>query len=595
MKQLDLALLGNSRIGVLVDGVGTIVWGCFPRLDSDATFCALLAGEQTEPSQGFWSVELEDLASHRQRYVPNTPVLVTHLTDTRGGELEITDFAPRFQQFGRNFCPMMLIRRIRRVTGHPRMRTRLRPAQGWGSAPATVTQGSHHLRYVTPEIVLRLTTDASITAVLQEESFLVNDEVNFILGADETLQDRVAFIADRFLRESLLYWQEWVRNLAIPFEWQEAVIRAAITLKLNTFEDSGAIIAAVTTSIPEAAGSQRNWDYRYCWLRDAYFVINALNRLSATGTMERYLSFIQNIAIGSTEAHLKPVYRIDGRTDLDEFVVTSLPGYRDMGPVRVGNQAHQQIQNDVYGSVVLASTHVFFDQRLHRGGQLELFQRLETWGEQAERRYDTPDAGLWELRGAARVHTFSSIMCWVACDRLARIATRLGLPDRASHWRTTADTLRACILQRAWNDRLGSFVSAFEGSAVDASLLLLPELRFISARDPRFIATVARITQELRIGDFIFRYREADDFGMPQNAFVVCTFWYIDALASIGRRAEARELFENMLACRNSHGFLAEHIQTDTREFWGNYVQTYSMVGLVNSAVRLSIPWEEAF
>lgn len=594
-SDLNLALLGNSRIAVLADPTARIVWGCLPRFDGDAVFCALLAGVAREPEQGFWAVELAELSAYSQSYVPNTPVLVTRLVDRHGGVVEITDLAPRFEQYGRMFCPVMLVRRVKRVAGHPRLRVRLRPAQGWGSGPAQVTQGSHHLRYVMPEGVLRLTTDASITAVQQEQWFLLHDEVNLILGPDETVTDRVSFIAERFERETRRYWQDWVRNLTIPFEWQDAVIRAAITLKLNTFEDTGAVIAAVTTSIPEAAGTQRNWDYRYCWLRDAYFVINALNRLGATRTMERYLSYILNLTAGTPEGELKPLYRIDGRSDLDESVIPWLPGYRDMAPVRVGNQAHVQVQNDVYGAAVLASTHAFFDRRLLRTGDRDLFGRMEIWGGQARQRYALPDAGPWELRGANHVHTFSSVMCWVACDRLARIAARLGLAERAAHWHAIAAPMREAILRRAWNARRGSFVSTFDGDTVDASLLLLAELRLVTPDDPRFQATVDRIGRELMVGDFVFRYRHADDFGAPDNAFLVCTFWYIDALAAMGRRARARELFEHLLMCRNSHGLLSEHIDPGTGELWGNFVQTYSMVGLINSAVRLSIPWEEAF
>jgi hypothetical protein len=246
--------------------------------------------------------------------------------------------------------------------------------------------------------------------------------VTLLLGADETVHEAAGEVGRRFLDETTQYWHEWVRFLGIPFEWQEAVIRAAITLKLNAYDDTGAIIAAMTTSIPEAAGSSRNWDYRYCWLRDGYFVVNALNRLGATRSMERYLAYIINVAANAGDMPLQPVYGIDGRAELEEREVAALAGYRGMGPVRIGNLAYRQVQHDVYGSAILAATHIFFDQRLTRRGDEALFRRLEALGEQARRCYDQPDAGLWELRGSARVHTFSAVMCWAACDRLARIA-----------------------------------------------------------------------------------------------------------------------------------------------------------------------------
>ncbi len=592
MKTLDLALIGNCTIGALVDARAHITWSCFPRFDGDPVFCSLLKDTDDD---GFFAVELADCERTEQHYLENTAILVTRLYDCQGGAIEVTDFAPRFDQHGRTFRPMMLVRRIRRLAGSPRLTLRLRPTCDNGAARPAVTWGSNHIRYVAPTLTLRLTTDASLTAIIQETPFFLEDTVTLLLGADETVNEATGEVGRRFLEETTQYWREWVRNLGIPFEWQEAVIRAAITLKLNAYDDTGAIIAAMTTSIPEAAGSRRNWDYRYCWLRDGYFVVNALNRLGATQTMERYLAYIVNIAAHAEGGPLQPVYGIDGRSALDEREVPALAGYRGMGPVRIGNLAYRQIQHDVYGSAILAASHIFFDQRLTRRGDEALFHRLEPLGEQARRCYDQPDAGLWELRGSARVHTFSSVMCWVACDRLARIARQLGLAERASYWLGQAQQIHAIISQRAWNKERSTFVSTFEGDAMDASLLLLVELGFLDAGDPRFATTVSAVENNLRRGDFIFRYVETDDFGEPENAFLVCTFWYVNALATLDRREEARALFEKLLACRNRHGLLAEHIDLRSGEQWGNFVQTYSMVGLINAAIRLSIRWDQAF
>jgi GH15 family glucan-1,4-alpha-glucosidase len=401
--------------------------------------------------------------------------------------------------------------------------------------------------------------------------------------------------AREFFEQTRNYWGDFTRGLAIPFEWQEAVIRAAITLKLCSFEETGAIVAAATTSIPEAPNTARNWDYRYCWLRDSYFVVDALNRLGATITMENYLGYLANVVASAENGHLQPVYGITLERRLSEREIPNLAGYRGMGPVRVGNEAYQHLQNDVYGSVVLASTQAFFDQRLLHPGSDKLFHALERVGDQAVKLFDKPDAGIWELRGRARVHTFSSVMCWAASDRLARIAERLRQTRRAIHWRGEANRIREVILKRAWSEKRDSFVESFEGSDLDASLLMLQFLGFISPSDPRFQKTLAAIEKELRRGQYMFRYAAEDDFGLPQNAFNICTFWYIDALSSMGRREEARELFENMLACRTSLGLLSEDLDPTTRELWGNFPQTYSMVGLLMCAMRLSESWERAF
>ena len=591
-----MALVGNGTIGALVDPRGDIVWACFPRFDGDPMFCSLLRGPGSDDAAGVFAVDLVDAVRSEQEYLVNTPVLVTRVYDRTGGAIEITDFAPRFHQFGRMFCPMMLVRGVRRIAGSPRIRLRVRPAAEYGARAASLTWGSNHVRYEGAELAIRLTTDAPISAVLEQNPFFLEESITLLLGPDETAQGTPAHVGHRLLEETTSFWREWVRSLAIPYEWQDAVIRAAITLELNVFEDTGAIIAAMTTSIPESSGSTRNWDYRYCWIRDGAFVVNALNRLGNTRTMERYLAYILNVVAAGADARLQPVYGISGHRVPDERDVPALSGYLGMGPVRVGNQAHEQVQHDVYGSAILAATHVFFDHRLVRRGDEALFRRLESLGDQAATLYDRPDAGIWELRGTARVHTFSSLMCWAACDRLARIAERLKLEPRARHWREAADRIKAMICARAWNDQLGAFVGTADGkgAALDASLLQMVDVGFLKAEDPRFAGTVQAIERTLKRGDFVFRYDEADDFGTPENAFLLCTFWYINALGALGRRDEARELFERVLACRNRHGLLAEHVDPNTREPWGNFVQTYSMVGVIDSAVRLSTRWDQA-
>ncbi len=321
---------------------------------------------------------------------------------------------------------------------------------------------------------------------------------------------------------------------------------------------------------------------------------DALNRLGATGTMEGYLGYLTNLVAGAgPEGGLQPVYGIGLEAALIERFEPHLSGYRNMGPVRVGNQAYEHIQNDVYGSAVLAAMQSFFDARLlHPGGE-RLFKLLEIVGEHAVRVWDQPDAGLWELRTRASVHTFSAVMCWAACDRLARIADRIDARSRAEYWRGHASRIRAAIDAHAVRDDM-RFSATFQGDESDASLLLLEQLGFLEADDPRFIATIAAVEEELRKGLYLYRYAVADDFGTPKTAFNICTFWYIDALAATGRKEEARALFENMLEKRNSIGLLSEDLDTQSGELWGNFPQTYSMVGLINSAMRLSRSWEDA-
>jgi len=321
-------------------------------------------------------------------------------------------------------------------------------------------------------------------------------------------------------------------------------------------------------------------------------VVRALNRLGATRTMEGFLHYIFNLA--TSDGSLQPLYGIGMEEKLDESEVPSLAGYRGMGPVRRGNLAWVQKQHDVYGSVVLASTQLFFDQRLEAPGDADTFARLEPLGERAYALHDVPDAGLWEFRGRTSVHTYTSAMCWAACDRLAKIASRVQLPERALLWRQRADAIHQRVIERGWNARLGHFTDAWDGQHLDASLLLLADIGFIDALDPRYVATVEAIGRELRHGNALYRYIAPDDFGAPETSFTICTFWYIDALAAIGRVAEARDLFESVLARRNHVGLLSEDLAFDDGEQWGNFPQTYSHVGLITAAMRLSRPWQDA-
>lgn len=599
MSSLDLAVIGNCTFGALLDERARILWACMPRFDSDPVFSSLIAGDDGD-DKGLYEVELMNFARAEQYYRRNSAVVMTRLYDDADGVIEITDFAPRFKHFDRIHRPPSIIRHVRPLAGNPRIRLRIRPTFDYGKGKPEVTRGSNHLRYVMPHLTIRLTTDAPVTYVTEEVPFILERPVTLILGPDESLTAPVDETSREFFKKTDEYWREWCRYLALPFEWQEAVIRASITLKLCSYEETGAIIAAMTTSIPEAPDSGRNWDYRYCWLRDAYFVVHALNRLGATRTMEGYLSYISNIVasnVGANAAdgHLQPVFGISQEVRLDESICDSLTGYRNMGPVRIGNSAYTQIQNDGYGSVILASTQSFFDRRLDHPGDMNLFEKLEKLGQQAINLWDKPDAGLWELRTRQKVHTYSSVMCWAACDRLAKIAGQLALSERQAYWAEAAKTIRAGVLERAWNSDLNSLVSTFEGSDLDASLLCLQEIGFLSADDPRFLGTLDQVEKQLKHGRFIHRYAAPDDFGAPEVAFNVCTFWYIDALAAVGRADEARALFETMLAARNPLGLLSEDLSAETSELWGNFPQTYSMVGLINSAMRLSKSWEEAY
>ena len=591
-SSLELALIGNCAISALVDRQGAIVWCCMPRFDGDPILHALLQGGDLPPRDAVIAVELEGFVRSEQAYDAGTAVLRTRLFDAAGEGIEIVDFCPRFVNRDRTFRPAQIVRRVRPLVGHPRVRFFVQPRGEWGTATPTIARGSNHLGFVLPGGTLRLNTNAPLAYLLDHTWFSLQSPVSLLLGPDETLTSGIEETARDFEEQTSFYWRHWTRRLALPLEWQEAVIRSAITLKLCQFEETGAIVAAMTTSIPEAPDSGRNWDYRFCWLRDAFFVVRALNSLSEVGTMEDYLRWLNDVVRGARGGHEQPLYGIGLEQNLTERLVPSLSGYRGMGPVRAGNQAFEHVQHDVYGNIVLGASQAFFDRRLLRRADLRDFRELEAVGEQAWAMHDQPDAGMWELRTRARVHTSSSLMCWAACDRLAKIAAIVGAPERVPFWRDRAAIVRGKILEQSWSDSRQAFVESFGGRDLDASVLLMAEVGFIEPTDPRFVKTVAALESALCDGPFMRRYEAPDDFGRPETAFNVCSFWRIDALARIGRGDEAREIFEALLASRNAVGLLSEDLHVGTGELWGNFPQTYSMVGIVNGAVRLSKPWD---
>jgi GH15 family glucan-1,4-alpha-glucosidase len=590
-RPLDLAVIGNCRIAALVNTVGRIVWWCFPRFDADPVFSRLLAGNE---EKGFCDVTLEHQVSARANYARNTAIVETELEDRNGARLLIADFAPRFRQHDRIFRPPQLVRRITPLHGSPRITIRVRPTYAYGRPCGAPSVGSNHIRYGDAESVLRVTTDAPLFYITHETSFPLTRTLTLVMGPDEPFVAGLAATGRAFEEQTRAYWHTWVRALAVPLEWQAEVTRAAITLKLCSFEDTGAIVAAHTTSIPEAPGSGRNWDYRYCWLRDAHFVVQALNRLGVTETMEAFINYILTVAVDEGTL-LAPLHSIVPGDTLDERIAPDLEGFLGHGPVRVGNQAAIQAQHDVFGSVILATTQMFVDERLPRMGDTTLFRELEKLGAQAALLALVPDAGIWEYRGRVNVHTHSAALCWAACDRLARIAGLLQMPDRAALWRGEADRLREEILSRAWNEERGAIAGALGGRELDASVLLLADLGLLAPTDPRFIKTCEAVGRDLIRNGRIMRYTSDDDFGAPETAFLVCNFWYIDALSAIGRRDEARVLFEELLARRNHFGLLSEDLHPHTGALWGNLPQTYSMAAIIESAMRLSRPWEDAW
>jgi GH15 family glucan-1,4-alpha-glucosidase len=582
-----LGIIGNCSYAALLDR-GSVEWLCWPRPDSSFVFGALLDRQRG----GAFVVEGVGAEEITQEYLENTNVLRTTFTGP-GGSFELIDFAPRFAQYGRHYKPLMLVRILRRVDGEPRVRIRCRPVYDYGAVETRSWRASNHIQYTDLPAPVRLTTNVPLSYLEEERPFLLERDHHVVLTWGEPLEAGLEETAERFLERTVDYWRQWVKGTRTPRDYQREVIRSALVLKLHQYEDTGALLAATTTSLPEHPGSGRTWDYRYCWLRDAYFTLNALERLGSNDEMERFLVYLRNLGEESA-GMLQPVYTISGGDRAPEREIEALAGYRGEKPVRVGNQAFEHVQNDVYGEMILAVSRLFLDARF--AGEVPPSTALDLVGQlldQIDVRLEDPDAGPWELRGTRKLHGFTVLAHWAGAQRAAEVASVLG--DAALEARAGALQQRAgSILDgRFWDDELGALTQAADEPHLDAAMLLAVQLGFLEADDPRAERHVDTIREQLRInGDLLQRYRAPDDFGRPVAAFTVCSFWLAEALALLGRHEEGRELFDHLLTLHNGLGLYSEDILPETYEQTGNFPQTYSHVGLINAAFRLSRRWE---
>jgi len=586
MRLEDLGVIGNCQFSALVQNSGEIVWCCLPRFDSEPV-CSTLLDKQ---DGGRFRISPANGEIGTQRYLPNTNILETTFQTTTGS-FRVIDFAPRFLQFGRAFRPTQLMRIVEPIEGTPRIEVVCEPRVGWSKERPLKLQGSHHVRYEGFASQLRLTTDIP-NSYLGGQPFTLTGRQHLVLSWGASVEEPLEPLCERFWNETVRYWQQWVKRCDIPPLFQQEVIRSALTLKLHCFEDTGAIIAAMTTSIPESAGSGRTWDYRYCWLRDSYYVLNAFGLLGQFEEREQFVQYLVNVAGGAPGLNLAPLYRVDGSQNLEESTLENWPGYNGERPVRIGNAAALHSQNDIYGEMVLALTPIFLDERMSAERSPAAFRLIEGLTRRAISLAGVPDAGIWEYRTEWNPQTFSSLMCWAAADRMAGIADRHE-PARAAEFHAAAERIHGEIIAQSWNPTKKSFVGHYGGEDLDASLLQMVRLRFLPARDPGLGSTIDAIQKDLSRGGWLQRYSLNDGFGKPTVAFVMCTFWLIEALAAIGRRDEARAIFDRIHGAMSPLGLLSEDYEPEAPRMWGNFPQTYSHVGLIHAAFAASPSWTE--
>ncbi len=581
-----LGVVGNCQFSALIERTGAVVWCCLPRFDAEPVFSTLLDAAEG----GKFVVGPAEGESGKQSYVDNTNILKTTF-ETSSGIFQVVDFAPRFVQYDRAFRPTQLFRIVEPLEGTPRIRVACEPRLGWSKAIPVRLNGSNHIRFEGFESPLRLTTDIPVS-YLTGQPFTLTGRRHLALTWGAPIEEPLPALSERFLNETRRYWQRWVKQCNIPPLYQDAVIRSALALKLHCFEDTGAIIAAMTTSVPEAPGSGRTWDYRYCWLRDAYYALGAFRLLGQFEERESFIHYLLNIAGGAPDLNLLPLYRVDGAVGPEERILESWPGFGGNGPVRVGNSAALHTQNDVFGEMVLSLAPIFLDDRFSSDRSKATLKLLEDLARKAISVAGKPDAGIWEYRTEWKPQTFSSLMCWAAADRMSRVASQHA-PGLEEEFRAAAKGIHDEIVAKAWCPKLGSFAASFGSSDLDAALLQMAHLRFLPLDDQRLCQTIDRVRDGLSKDGWLFRYRLDDGFGPPTVAFIICTFWLVEALAGTGRRDEARQVIDRVHSALSPLGLLSEDYESSNLRMWGNFPQAYSHVGLIRAAFAASPQWTD--
>lgn len=570
--------IGNGRVLALVGPDTHIDWLCLPRFDSPSIFARLLDQERG----GTWSFKPVEDWHASTSYVRNTNVLRTEI-ETRDGRFELYDFAPRILHGLRVDAPIEICRLIRPIAGTPRISVEFDPRPDYARANIEMVPSKQGLEVVGGPTRLYMASNVPAPYILDGSAIRIDRPTYFSLSAGKPPDISSTPEADAALEQTIRGWRVWAKTTHLPSFAQESVLRSALCLKLHAFSDTGAIIAAATTSLPESLGSGRTWDYRFCWLRDAAFVVEALRRLSHLSEGEAFVRFLRDMA---DTGPLQPMYGITGKRDLHEETVPTLRGYDGIGPVRIGNAAYVQQQNDVNGEVVLCLETILTDPRVV-WEDASLAPLLERLVEEAMEIYDKEDTGLWEYRTQPRHYTFSKAMCWAAANRGAELADFLGMPEHARRWRHWADEQKPIIIERSYSEELGYFTQAFDGDFPDASNLLLPAIGLIDPLDRRFTSTVRAYERELAPQGLMLRYKHIDDFGHTTSAFSICSFWWVEALAMMGEVDEAVALFRRLEKYANPLGLFSEDIDPETGALLGNFPQAYTHVGLIHAAITI--------
>jgi len=584
MADLNYGVIGNCRSAALISNRGSIDWLCFPDFDSSSVFAAILDQEKG----GCFGFMVAEIYTVTQKYIEHTNILSTTFESQEGG-FEVIDFMPRYR-IGENndyFLPPEIQRIIRLKHGSPRFRVNYKPALNYARDEVSHKTGTNYIKsYSTTngQDTIYLYSSLDFNKILNAEEFTLHKDEFFLLSYNQKLVNINQIRVELEYQRTRVYWMNWSNRSKKFAELNEIIERSVLVLKLMSYHRTGAVLAALTTSIPESIGETRNWDYRFCWLRDASMSIETLLKVNHQGAAKRYMDFIKHILKKKSDT-FQIMYGIRGERILTEEELPHLSGFGNSRPVRIGNDAYHQKQNDSFGYLmdVIYQYYRFFPGSLD---EIEdMFEMVKNIVKTVKEDWSKPDKGIWEIRGEEEHFVFSKVMSWVAMDRAVSIAQILKKNNRAAKWREIADLIKDDVITNGWNSEIESFTQSYSNTNMDSALLLMEAYGFISADDIRYRKTVNAINAELNYNGLLFRYRNPDDFGVPTSAFTICTFWLVRALFVIGKTEEAWTLFNELNHYSNHLGLFSEDLDFETKAQLGNFPQAYSHLALINTAL----------
>ncbi len=586
MENLDYGVIGNGKTAALVSSKGSIDWLCLPSFDSPSVFARIL----DKNKGGYFGIEVDKDYVTNQRYVKSTNILSTSFV-SKEGSFEVIDFMPRYRTGDNDYyIPSEVYRYIRYVNGAPRFKINYRPAMNYAADTSVNESFPKFIKTISSangRDNMFLYSSLKADAILNETEITLEKDEFLLLSYHQKL---IPIDIDRIYLEyqrTKVYWLNWNNRSRKYNEYNDIISRSLLILKLMSYQDTGAVIAALTTSIPETIGEVRNWDYRFCWIRDASMSIETLVKMGHQSAARRFMGFIQRILKSKSDS-FQIMYGIDGSRLLKEEILPHLSGYENSNPVRIGNAAYNQRQNDSLGYLMDVIYHYY----KHFPGTLNEIE--EMWGivktivKDVIASWHNTDQSIWEFRNIEKHFVFSKVMCWVALDRATDIAAYIGMKDYENQWKAEAQRIKEDVFTHGWNAEIQSFTQSYDSYDMDSSLLLMEQYGFIKANDPRYISTVQRIKSELFHNGLMYRYKNSDDFGAPTSSFTICTFWLVRALYVTGKREEARDIFNQLLSYSNHLGLFSEDLDFTTKRQLGNFPQAYSHLALINTAALFS-------